>query len=788
MSTADAALSAKEAAERETGTSRSLDGWSLALWAAAVLVPAMALPAANWTDDLGLVPVLAAAGLVLGALLVISRFRGAAAIVLAAGYGFVLILWQLTEALDPGLSWRDRAFDLASRVATFVTVVLVGEPSHDSLMFVLAMSLVFWTIAVFGTWWLFRRGGLWLAILLPGVAVFLNVYYYRYGTRLQIYLPVFLLVVLALIVRVELNGRRRDWEQRRAQVSTDVSSRVTQAGIIAALLLVLLAWMGPRVSDTQVETAAGLTGARSPLGDLFSDVLAGLRSPVNLYGETFASTLELGAGRLPGDRVVFQATALGEVPEGSRVYWRARAYDTYRNRKWEVTLGDSTVFRPRQGDAAEPTHAGRVELEFIVSSFMPALKLLYLPAEIAWINRSADLREVTEQGAVVDVLEATSAETLLPGDSYRVRSRLAAPLAGDLRQAGADYPAWVEDKYLHLPPGFSRRVERLANEITADVATPYDKTEAIITWLRSNIRYQREIGAPPEGQDPVEWFLFDSRVGFCDYYASAAVLMLRSEGVPSRLAAGFAEGAFDAETHQYLVSEADLHSWPEVYFPGYGWVEFEPTVSQPVLERTQGQSAEGEQGGAGPEETSSGAASGAAGGLASDSLDQLADIEDIQIPETTVRPTPWFGYGLLALAFLALVIYVTPARRVAARWTVAGTRKFGLAAPSVFQEWAEQPTSEASTVFRRLAPWVGRLGGRLERDATPSDRGRAVAGVIPEQEETIAAIVEAYNTERYGGVAGEKGQASAAWYKLRPNLYRARLTRLVDSILRPGAG
>jgi hypothetical protein len=121
---------------------------------------------------------------------------------------------------------------------------------------------------------------------------------------------------------------------------------------------------------------------------------------------------------------------------------------------WEVTLGTTAAFRPREREAVASTDGGRVPLEFAVSSLVPAMKLLYLPAEIAWVNRSADLLEVTEAGVVVDVLEATSAETLLPGDSYRVRSNLAAPLAGDLRHAGSDYPAWVENRASPAAAGF----------------------------------------------------------------------------------------------------------------------------------------------------------------------------------------------------------------------------------------------------------------------------------------------------------------------------------------------
>jgi transglutaminase-like putative cysteine protease len=104
----------------------------------------------------------------------------------------------------------------------------------------------------------------------------------------------------------------------------------------------------------------------------------------------------------------------------------------------------------------------------------------------------------------------------VPGDSYRVRSSIAAASAEALRSAGTEYPDWVRQADLQLPEDFPSTVEHLALDITAGASTPYDKAQAITDWLRSNIRYLREMDAPPAGAEPIEWFLFDS-AGFCDY-------------------------------------------------------------------------------------------------------------------------------------------------------------------------------------------------------------------------------------------------------------------------------
>ncbi|HSR46346.1 MAG TPA: transglutaminase domain-containing protein [Anaerolineales bacterium] len=760
------------------------DLWTIILWSAAVLIAAMALPAANWTDDLGLIPVVAAIGLALGAVLVWSRFGGWAAAILALGYGAAFILYEMTSLLDPGMAWRDRVFDVAGRVEVFISKILASEPNHDTLMFVLLMSIAFWVVAVFGTWWLLRHGSLWLALFLPGLAVFLNVYYYRYGERLQIYLPVFLLAALALIVRTELTGRKTSWERLRAQVPSDISGRITQAGVVVALVVIALAWMWPSLPDAQAE--GGLIAdapSYNPFGEVFSDALAGLRSPVNLYGETFADSLSLGAGADPGSKAIFQAAMRGEMTEGTRLYWRARTFDRYEAGGWTRTVGEVARYRPRDRAMADTEDRARVGVDVSISPFVPAVKLLYLPARADGVNRTVDVRQVEADGRVVDVLEVSSSEVILPGETYRAFSSVPAPTATELRIAGTEYPAWVTDAYLQLPEDVPESVLRLAAEIAGLAPNSYAKADAITTWLRENITYARVTEAPPPGRDPLEWFLFDSKVGYCDYYASSAVVMLRALGVPARFSVGYASGVFDEESNLYYVAASDTHSWPEVYFPGYGWVEFEPTASQPALVRPEGEGGAAETA---PDTEDIGAQDDLGPIGAEEGGDDILRglPEDVEVPEAPVSPFRWLPYAFLGLTAVVILILVTPARAVAARVTVAGSRRAGMSVPGWVEEWAAPPKTEAGRVFRRLAGWPSRLGVEFRRrDITPHERGAALAEVIPDQQQAIDRIVESYAAERYGDRPAERGEPSRAWRSLRGHLYWARVNKLIDDIL-----
>jgi hypothetical protein len=104
-----------------------------------------------------------------------------------------------------------------------------------------------------------------------------------------------------------------------------------------------------------------------------------------------------------------------------------------------------------------------------------------------------------------------------------------------------------------------------------------------------------DVPPPPTDQDIADYFLFDLKKGYCDYYATTMVVMARSVGLPARLVAGYASGTYIPTTATYIVRGADAHAWTEVYFDDIGWVEFEPTASQPEIARptlTEQQSAQ----------------------------------------------------------------------------------------------------------------------------------------------------------------------------------------------------
>ncbi|WP_426334045.1 transglutaminase TgpA family protein [Paenibacillus silvae] len=139
-------------------------------------------------------------------------------------------------------------------------------------------------------------------------------------------------------------------------------------------------------------------------------------------------------------------------------------------------------------------------------------------------------------------------------------------------------PASIRRKDLQLPDTLPQRVKDLAAKIMGTSATRYDAVQAVRSYLQANARYSLDTRMPPRGRDFVDDFLFVTRAGYCNHFSTAMVVLLRAEGIPARWVKGYAPGQADPQVPgRVIVTQADAHSWVEVYFPGVGWMPFEAT-------------------------------------------------------------------------------------------------------------------------------------------------------------------------------------------------------------------
>jgi transglutaminase-like putative cysteine protease len=267
-----------------------------------------------------------------------------------------------------------------------------------------------------------------------------------------------------------------------------------------------------------------------------------------------------------------------EVRSRQTFYWRGTAYSEYVGAGWRQGPMEA-VSQPPYAPLGPPERPGRRPLRQEFTLLILHGETLYAAGDPHSLDRAVTVQRLPEDGDLV-ALEGRA-------DNYHVLSLVPQVTARALGEAPATYPPQVEEVYLALPGGLPQRVVELAEEVTAEAETPYARALALEAYLRS-FPYDLEVARPPEGRDVVDYFLFDLQRGYCDYFASTMVVMARSVGVPARLAVGYAMGRYDFQREAYVVTEKDGHAWPELYFPDYGWIPFEPTSGLGPLERAEG--------------------------------------------------------------------------------------------------------------------------------------------------------------------------------------------------------
>jgi hypothetical protein len=181
----------------------------------------------------------------------------------------------------------------------------------------------------------------------------------------------------------------------------------------------------------------------------------------------------------------------------------------------------------------------------------------------------------------------------LPGRLQYAITSMPTSLSKEDRQGDvSDYPAELTRRFLQLP-SIDPKVADLAHAVTRDITTPYGMTIAIKQHLLSHYAYSLDVGSKPSAS-PLEEFLFTRKTGYCEHYATAMAVMLRTVGIPARLVTGFLPGEWNDFGHYYAVRQQDAHAWVEVWFPRSGWVTFDPTPSilqtfpSPLLKQVRG--------------------------------------------------------------------------------------------------------------------------------------------------------------------------------------------------------
>lgn len=586
-------------------------------WLAVILliiimeVAAARLVATLWTPDLNLVMVVTLIGTVLGLLLGISIFKRSWAFVLSLAYGIFIIPWQLGLTLDEDMRWLERLTTLWSRLGIVIKELLVRSPVTDNILFLTLMAILFWAMSTYAGMVLIREANPWKVVIPGGISAFvINSFDPLLAIR-TLYLAFYLLFALLLVARLVYVKNIATWNERRTHTPPDIGFDLSRVALVLSMLLVFFSWNVPVIADSFQPVAELWHKTSRPwfsLKDRMSFVFASLQASATTVQNFYSDTLVLGAGSTLSDQVVMQVQAPTEPPNGVRFYWEARTYDTYINNIWSSSVLTPHTLTADSKDLNQPGLDLRPVVKFV---FIPqqSISNIYTVSEPLWTDQPTQAFMDINHDGTVNLSAVMSKTYVRPGQQYSVRSAVDNITVKKLKDAGSVYPQWVVDEYLQLPPTITPRTVELAKSIAAGSSTPYDIANAVTEYLRANMVYNLSIDQPPPNQDRVDWFLFDYKQGFCNYYASAEVILLRSLGIPARVAVGFAQGEQQpmpvenlpvgvgpvitnpraAETSIYVVRQKDAHAWPEVFFPGLGWVNFEPTVGQSPLSRPSGE-------------------------------------------------------------------------------------------------------------------------------------------------------------------------------------------------------
>ncbi len=720
------------------------EGWlSLLLLTLVVLSPALSLADSAWVDDLEIVPWLAFFSVLLGAVLAKLRVRWLVAHLFAAEIGLALV-GTYFASMAPRGDWEGRILWLWGRVSAWLEAAFGGGMSNDSMLFALLMALAAWLIGYLSAWFAFRVHNVWPPLVACGSGLLVNLSYRDPGGLAHFL--VFLLSALLLLTRITLFQKERDWDRSDAEYNRRLKWSSLWGSVVLSAGIVALAWSMPvgAVNASVAENWYNVTGPWHGLQVEFDRLFASVGSSTSkVEGNRFAKTLALkGAIELGPDPVMLVSSPMPE-------YWAAQAYDRYTGQGW-MSSADQTA-RLDTNDArlaSTSLYRGRRDIEQrfkLLTGRTASVFAATAPVKLTMPVYSDHFGTLDELAAL------RSTVVMRQGYQYGVVSSVSVASAEQLRKAGTNYPEWTR-RYLELPsnPRLRNsplaRVAALARRVIRDADTPYDAAVALEQHLRT-YRYEIKVASPPPERDAVDWFLFTSKEGYCDYYASAMAVMARLVGIPSRVVSGYNTGRYNEETGLYEVRQENAHSWPELFFPEYGWVRFEPTPSLPVPERPEVGPAD-----ASPEGEMSQA------DLEALSLD-LTDRDNMLLEDDFD-----FMYGLSTID--ADSPEVGPMERSLA--VVPAALLAGLLVAWAFWQRAVAGVSSTGRLYLQICWIAGFLGWRPRPSCTPTEYGRLLGAASPESRPDLEIVVSSYVEETYGGrPASDREEAERSWRRLR---------------------
>ncbi len=746
------------------------DNWIRALIAFfMVLLVAIPIAEADLVHSYELLPVLmmsATIGFAAGILLAISRFPTLTAHIYSFVYGAFTITWIIGLQLTETLEWRDKVADMLTRQADWLLKAINGGSSRDALIFVMHTAVIMWVLGYGAAWFTMRGRRVWRAIV-PGAIVLLSVVYYYFGPKpLLLYLALYCVLALVYLALSHLANNKEEWLFAQVRYERGITGTFVRSGLIVSLIAMLIAWSlptlaaNPRIGDAVSNVDQPWQQFRNEWQRMFS----ALSSQTSVASDPRRDDLTLGGARNPGDANVMDVFVDVDLPYA---YWRSYIYDTYTDDgRWDAVNGEGLYHEPDEPAFDNASAANRVTVEQEFLNLIPNVATLYAAPDFVQSDRPINVYTTYDDAGFNEITHVRSRYRLGMGDRYSMVSQMSFADEASLRQAGTDYADTLAAQYLQLPDSITDRTKALATDLTAAFDNPYDKAIAVQNYLRNTITYSDQIAAPPDDVEAVDYFLFETQTGYCNYYASAFSVMLRLQGIPTRISSGYAAGEYNEDNNMYRVRARDSHTWPEVYFPGYGWIQFEPTVIIEPPGRDPGEEAE----------------------LELTPTPEADDPENDEEPLPTPTPTPipfndefdppsssepdsgpdWLNRDNLLRALGAVAL-------------------LAIAAGLMFVGWRSNQAVEGDVnrSYGRLGLWAKWLRLTMRPSYTPGERADIMADAVPEGQQPIRRLISEYARRQYSPRkdGSRRFKPLEEWRELRPLLFKTGLRERLPSWL-----
>lgn len=573
------------------------EGWSTVLIVSFMLgVVGWAVDDARWAgfaagggSQTAFLPYALMIGGLVGLGLAKSRLSPIAAHLVGSAIGAGYLLFVIAGIVSDAAGVVDRLRALNASAAVFYDDLFVqGIRSAETSMFLLTVGGVAWATGLFAAFNVFRRHRPLPAIVVAGVVLLINV---SVTVKAQYaFLVLFSLAAMLLLVRLNLMEQREGWLHRRIGDAGYVSGLFMRSGavfvtvtLVGALVLAATASSAP-LARAWRDADDKLIQFGNELNKVVGGVTGAARGPSGL----FSSAQTIRGLWESSSEIVFRAA----TSDGRGYYWRGATYDDFDGTTWQqldrtgggrVAAG-SAILSGTEDFVVEddPT---RVSVTSTITSVDIGTDVVLSPDAPLALDRDAQVFTHGDGGpfAAIELTDGLKRE-----DSYTVSAlvrdegRPNGGITGNaLATAGTDYPDWI-DRYLALTssaagPIVDEVTNRIVDALPADQQDPYHIAAAIQSYLYSTggFRYRTDVRNLCGNQRLVDCFLVEKQ-GYCEYFATAMAVMLRTQGIPSRMVLGYLPGRKLA-SGEWEVSRDAAHAWVEVYFPGTGWIRFDPT-------------------------------------------------------------------------------------------------------------------------------------------------------------------------------------------------------------------